>query len=1091
MSSYVSLHTHSEYSLLDGLSKFKDLLAKAKEWEMPALAITDHGTMYGAIKFYLAAREAGIKPVIGVEAYQAQNSRLDKSGAGRDQHHLILLAKNYTGYKNLMKMVTIAHLEGFYYKPRIDWEVLEKHHEGIIATSACNMGLVGTSLEKDDWKKAEEIANRYREIFGPENFFLEIQHHEGLEKINQIYEKIVKLSRKLSIPLVATNDSHYTRKDDAPGQETLLCIQTQKTWLDKNRPMSMIDVPDFYFKSPAEMEKAFAQYPDALENTLKIADMVDLEIPIDQYIFPHFPLPEGETYDTYLAKLVEERIPTRYSKKTGAVADRISHELGIIKLKGFSSYFLVFEDFTRWSMEHGIRHNCRGSAAGSIVSYILGISTLDPLEYKLPFERFLHEFRPTPPDIDMDLSDDGRDLVIEYVRQKYGADKVAQVITFGTMEARGAVRDVARALGYPYAVGDRLSKLIPPGSQGFPMYIDRALEMVPELKAAYDNEEDTKKVIDMAKKVEGVARHASVHAAGVVIADKDITEYTPLQFDPRGGKIITQYDMYSLDLNVSKHAVGLLKMDFLGLRNLAILGHSVQFVKDNQGINVDLDKIPQDDEEVYKMISKGDTTGVFQLESGGMRKLAKDLKPSVIYDLGAMVALYRPGPMEIIPEFIKRKNRPETVTYLHSSLKPILEETYGLIIYQEQVMQIAHQLGGYTMAEADGFRKAMGKKKPELMKIEGEKFKKGMEKNGHPADLSDKLFALIEKFAAYGFNKAHSASYGLVAYQTAYMKFHYPVEYMTAMLTAESRGNTGDAKDEKIQMAIEECRRMKITVLPPDINKSGTEFGIEGPTSLKASRGKEDKGAIRFGLSAIKNVGVAAIESILKARGLEGPFRSLSDFARRVDLQKVNKKTLESLIKAGAMDAFGKRSAMLSSLEKIVLESHKLAKQISSGQTGLFDAGEETRQTKTESVGFDLPEMEETPKEEMLLWEREFLGFYLSEHPAQKALEKVVDMVTHEIGELSEDLHVGKNVTTGGLVSGTRKVLTKKNNDEMAFVTLVGRDGTKLDCVIFPKLYNSSGKDLCVENNVLICTGKVDNRDGKLSLIVDTLRKVG
>lgn len=1079
MSNYVSLHTHSEYSLLDGLSRFKDLLAKCKEWEMPALAITDHGSMYGAIKFYLAAKEAGIKPIIGVEAYQAEKSRFDKTSANRDQSHLILLAKNFEGYKNLMKMVTIANLEGFYYKPRLDWEVLEKYHEGVICTSACASGLVARYLEADDVKKAEEAALRLQSIFGKENFYLEIQHHDGLDEINKIFDKIVKMSRKLGIPMVATNDSHYTNKDDAEGQETLLCIQTQKTWLDKNRPLSMIDVPDFYFKSPEEMSKVFAQYPDALENTLKIAEQVDIEIPMDLYIFPHYPLPKGETYDSFLAKMVEEKIPTRYTKKTPEVAERIKHELDIIKLKGFSSYFLIFEDFTRWSMEHGIRHNCRGSAAGSIVSYILGISTLNPLEYKLPFERFLHEFRPTPPDIDMDLSDDGREMVIDYVRGKYGEDKVAQVITFGTMEARAAVRDTARALGYPYAVGDRLAKLIPIGSQGFPMTFKRALEMVPELKKAYDNEPDTKKIIDYAKKLEGVVRHASVHAAGVVIADKEITEYTPLQLDPKGGKVITQYDMYSLDLNVSKHAVGLLKMDFLGLRNLAILGHSVQFVKQNQDIDVDLDRIPQDDKAVYEMISKGETTGVFQLESGGMRKLAKELKPSVIYDLGAMVALYRPGPMEIIPDFIKRKRHPDTVTYLHPALKPILEETYGLIIYQEQVMQIAHQLGGYSMAEADGFRKAMGKKKPELMKIEGEKFKAGMIKNGYSKDLAEKLFTLIEKFAAYGFNKAHSASYGLVAYQTAYMKIHYPIEYMTAMLTAESRGNTGDIKDEKVQMCIDECRRMKVPVLPPDINKSGVEFGIEGK-------------AIRFGLSAIKNVGAAAIESILKARDADGPFRSLTDFARRVDLQKVNRKTLESLIKAGAMDQFGKRAAMLAALDKVITESHKLAKQISSGQTGLFDLGSEDRpKEKAEAKTFDLPDIDESPKDELLLWEREYLGFYLSEHPAQKALEKILDMITHEISELTPELHVGKMVTTGGMISSIRQVLTKKNNEEMAFVTLTGRDGSKLDCVIFPKLYKNGAKDICTENTVVICTGKVDNRDEKISLIVDTFKKVG
>lgn len=1078
MASYVSLHTHTEYSLLDGLTKNKDLLEKCREFGMDSVAVTDHGAMYGAIKFYLAAKEAGIKPIIGIEAYQAERSRHDKQpGVDKDQYHLILLAKNLTGYKNLMKITTIANLEGFYYKPRLDWEVLEKHHEGIIATTACEGGLVGSLIRKNERVKAQETIRHLEAVFGRENFYLEIQHHPGLEEGNQIYATIAKLSRDLAIPLVATNDSHYTEKSDAEAQETLLCIQTQKTWLDKDRPLSMIDCPDFYFKSPAEMERAFAQYPDALANTLKIASQVDLEIPMDKFIQPHFPLPAGETADTYLEKLVWERLPHRYATKTKEVEERINHELGIIRKMGFSTYFLVVADFTNWALDHGIMRNTRGSAAGSIVSYILGISTLDPLHYKLPFERFLHAERPTPPDIDMDLADASRDQVISYVREKYGQDKVAQIVTFGTMEAKAAVRDVARALGHPYAVGDRLSKIIPPGSQGFPMTLEHALTVSPELAQAYRTEPETKKIVDLAEKLESVARHASVHAAGVVIADRNLTEYTPLQLDPRGGKIITQYDMYSLDLNVSKHAIGLLKMDFLGLRNLTILEQAVRFVKENRGEIVDLEKITLDDAPVYSMIAKGDTTGVFQLESAGMRKLAKELKPTIINDLGAMVALYRPGPMEIIPDFISRKRHPETVIYLHDDLRPILEETYGLIIYQEQVMEIAHTMGGFTMAEADGFRKAMGKKKPELMKKEGEKFIAGMVKNNYSKRLADQLFTLIEKFAAYGFNKAHSASYGLISYQTAYMKYHFPVEYMTAMLTAESRGNTGDTKDEKIQMCIDECRRMKLEVLPPDINQSAVEFSIE-------------KKSVRFGLSAIKNVGAAAIDSILTARTGTGPFRSLSDFARRVDLQKVNRKTLESLIKAGAMDAFGKRAAMLVGLDKLIADSHKLAKQVSSGQTGLFDSNLDNNQGLS-SASFELPEMDELPREQLLLYEREFLGFYLSEHPAQKALEKLSDFVSHEISELAAETHLNKNVTVGGVVTAVRHVFTKKNNDEMAFVTLQGRDGSKLECVIFPKLYTGNGaKDCCLENTVVLCTGRIDNRDERLSLIVDSIKKV-
>lgn len=1074
MSSYVSLHTHSEYSLLDGASRIKDLIAKAKEFEMPALAITDHGAMYGAFKFYLAAKEAGINPIIGMEAYQAAKSRFSKdAGAERDQFHLLLLATSTEGYQNLMRINTIGHLEGFYYKPRIDWEVLEKYHEGIIATSACTGGLIGSLIEKGDIKEAEKVAKRYEEIFGKGNFYLEIQHHPGLDQINAIYEEIAKMSRRLGIPLVATNDSHYTNKDDAEAQETLLCIQTQKTWLDTNRPMSMIDCPDFYFKSSKEMAEAFAQYPDALENTLKIAERCNIEIPMDKMIFPTYPLPEGETNESYLAKLVEERWPNRYAEMTPELKARIESELDIINTMGYSSYFLIVADFANWCIENGIVRNARGSAAGSVISYILGISTIDPLHYKLPFERFLHKQRPTPPDIDMDIADDSRERVLDYVKERYGEDKVGQIITFGTMEAKAAVRDVARALGHPYAVGDRLSKMIPLGSQGFPMYIDKALEINPELKTAYDTEADTKKILDLAKKLEGIVRHSSVHAAGVVVSDIDIVHYTPLQRDPKGGKMITQYDMYSLDLNWG-HAIGLMKMDFLGLRNLTIIGETLKFIKKDTGIDLDIENIPLDDAEVYKMIASGYTTGVFQLESAGMRDLAKKLQPTVVGDLGAMVALYRPGPMAIIPDFIAAKKNPEKVEYLHPDLRSILEETYGYIIYQEQVMEIANKMGGYTMADADGFRKAMGKKKPEVMEKEGKKFKAGMEAKGYSHDLAEKLFSLMEKFAAYGFNKAHSADYGMIAYQTAYLKYHYPVEFMTAMLTAESRGNTGDTKDEKIQMCIEECRRMKIEVLPPDINKSIVEFKIED-------------GKIRFGLSAIKNVGAAAIESILRAREA-GPFTSLGDFARRVELQKVNRKTLESLIKAGAMDAFGKRSAMLISLDQLIKDSHKLAKQVSSGQTGMFD-GDDTMEGQ--SASFELPDIPEIPREQLLLYEREFLGFYLTEHPAQKKLAQLVDMVSHDIADLEADTHAGKNVTVGGVVVTARRIFTKKSNAEMAFVTIQGVTGAKLECVIFPKLFAECiDDDLWKENTVMILSGRLDNRDDRLSLLVEKCKKV-
>ena len=829
MSDFVHLHTHTEYSLLDGLAKIKDLMARTRELGMKSLAITDHGAMYGVIKFFLAAREAGIKPIIGVEAYQAARSRLEKqNGADNDQHHLLLLAKNNSGYHNLMKLVSHAHLEGYYYKPRIDLEILREHSEGLICLSGCLNGQVPSLLLNRQEETAEKKAREFLEIFG-QDYYFELQKHPNIPEQDSVNEKMIGLSRKLGVPLVATNDIHYIMPDDAYTQEILLCIQTQHTMLESKRPLSMLNSPDFYMKSREEMKGLFIQYPEAIENTVKIAEKCNVEIELGKWILPQFEVPEGETAETFLRKTALEGMRQRYSEMREELKKRLDYELNIITVKGYSTYFLIVADFVNWAKRQGIGVGPgRGSAAGSLVAYSTGITELDPIRHSLPFERFLNPDRPSPPDIDLDFADTRRDEVIAYVTEKYGNDRVAQIITFGTMEARAAIRDVGRALGMPYAQPDRIAKLIPPGAQGFPMTIDKAVQTQPELSQAYQNEPETKKLIDQARKLEGVARHASVHAAGVVISDKKLTEYTPLQRETKGQRIITQYDMYCLDLNAAEgKAVGLLKMDLLGLRNLTILENAIRFVKATKNIEIDLSVLALNDPAVYTLISSGETTGIFQMESAGMRRLARDLKPTKFTDISAMVALFRPGPMEWIPTFIEAKENPRKIKYLHPDLKPILAETYGIAVYQEQCMQIANKMAGYSMVEADKLRMAIGKKKREVMKKEKEKFIKGCSRRGLSVSMAENIFSLIEKFVGYGFNKAHSASYALIAYQTAYMKQKYPVEFMTAVLAAESRGASGPSRDEKIAQAILECRRMKINLMSPNINKSDVEFKIE------------------------------------------------------------------------------------------------------------------------------------------------------------------------------------------------------------------------------------------------------------------------
>lgn len=1065
MSDFVHLHNHSEYSLLDGLSKIKNMVKAAKELGFESLAITDHGNMYGAIKFYRACKDEGIKPIIGCEIYVAKRTLKDKeAGVDKDYNHLILLAENDEGYKNLMKIVSISNLEGYYYKPRADIELLEKYHVGLICLSACVNGYVSEPITMGDEKTAELRAIKLAEIFGPEHFYLELQRHINVPPQENVNKTLIKLSKKLGIPLVATNDNHYTRKDDAEAQEILLCVQMQTTILEKNRKLSMISSPDFYLKTAQEMKEAFMDVPEAIENSVKISQRCNVELMLGKWHMPVFEVPGGFSAAEYLKQQVQSGLDRRYAVMTPEIEQRVEMELSVILKKHYEMYFLVVADFVNWAKDHGIAVGPgRGSGAGSVVAYALRITDVDPFFFKLPFERFLNPQRPSAPDFDLDFADTRRDEVIQYVTQKYGKEKVAQIITFGTMEARGSVRDVGRALGMPYSGPDRIAKLIPPGWQGHAMTIETALEQSPDLKRAYLSEPETKRLLDLSKKLEGVARHASVHAAGVVIADKPLTEYTPLQKETNGDKIVTQYDMYT----VGEDGVGLLKMDFLGLRNLTIIEETLNFIMQNQGTEVNFVNVPMDDKKTYELLSSGETTGIFQLESAGMRRYVKELKPTSIFDLQAMVALYRPGPMANIPEFIKRKHNPKLITYPDERLKEILKNSYGVITYQDDVLLTAIALAGYTWLEADKFRKAMGKKIPAEMKKQKELFIKGCVSSGLSAKRAEDFFELIAPFAGYGFNKAHAACYATIAFRTAYLKAHYPVEFMTALLTAESRGTTGPQKNEKIALAVAECKRLKVTVLSPDINKSQSDFSIEDGTK------------VRFGLSAIKNVGGAAIETILNGRSKK-KFGNLADFCSRVNLSTVNKKTMESLIKAGAMDSFGNRASLLITFPDIVNKTNQLKKQASEGQGSLFDDEQDLKEEKLLMVDVD-----DFTKEEKLGFEKEFLGFYLTSHPHMDVLTKVKSLTTHELEFLMEEQH-GVRIKVCGIIESAKRIFTKKSNSEMAFLNISNEKGFQIECIIFPKVFERY-KNILINDTVIVLEGRLDNKNEKKIIIVETV----
>ena len=1061
---FTHLHVHTQYSLLDGLSKDEDLAAACKAYGMDAIAITDHGNMYGAVHFYNHIRKAGLKPIIGVEAYYTTGPRTERSREFKT-HHLLLWAKNFQGYQNLLKLVSIANLEGFYYKPRIDWETLVKYHEGLIATTGCPQGEVPWLIRHGDQKKAEERLGEWQKLFG-DDLYIEIQRHEGSEaELEPLNQELIKLSRKFGIPLVATNDIHYVKKDDWRAQDALLSIGTRTTLDDQNR-FTMSGSKSYYLKSAEEMSDLFADLPEAISNTRKIVDACNLEIPQGKMIYPQFPVPEGMTPETLLHQMVGEKLPLRYPGADKSIKDRIEYELGVICDKGYASYFLIVQDFINWAKGNGIRIGPgRGSAAGSIVSYILRITSIDPLVHGLQFERFLNPQRPSPPDIDVDISDIGRGRVIEYVTEKYGVDKVAQVITFGTMEARAAIRDIGRVLGLPYSDPDRVAKLIPLGSS-----IDEALTSVFELQELYKNPK-YKDLLDLAKKVEGVARHASVHAAAVIIAPEPIQQFSPVQYGSDGTGITTQYDMYAIDLNVKDDAIGLMKMDFLGLRNLSILQNAIRLVKEQTGADIDISDLDITDKLVFELLSKGETTGVFQMESPGMRRLAKQLRPDVFSDIVALIALYRPGPMALIPDFVKGKLEPESVHYLHPDLKPILGETYGIVVYQEQVLKIANVMAGYSLGDADILRRAMGKKSVETMKKEHTKFIKQAGEKGYPQELADKVWSFVEKFAGYGFNKAHATSYAMISYQTAYMKTHYPAEYMTALMSAEA------GKEDKMTLGLEECRNMGIVVLPPDINKSLADFTIE-----KSDKSLHNQ-AIRFGFTAIKNVGSAAIDNILLERTGGGEYKSFTNFISRVDNQKVNKKVLESLIKVGAFDAFGKRAVILDEIEAVRAKVGKTGAEKNSNQGGLFDSMADEVDLITDV--FTSKRDEFSPRELMEM-ERELLGIYLRENPAQKELKKAREDWMTKIEMLEQKK--GLKTTVMGIIKMSKVVLTKKNNSEMAFFTLQDETG-EVECVIFPKGFAET-REFLITNSLVTVKAKVEEREEKMSLLVDEIKPV-
>jgi len=1041
-SDFVHLHVHSQYSLLDGAIRFEDLFERAKGYGMRAVALTDHGNLSGTIEFYQKAIAHGIKPIVGCEVYVAPGSRFEKKAAegGEGNYHLTLLVRNRTGYYNLLKLVSLAWLEGFYYKPRVDKELLARYHEGLIVLSGCLKGEVAFHAGRGDMKKAMEVADAYRQIYGQDRFYIEIQRN-GVENQTLINERLKEIAQRLHLPLVATNDCHYLDRKDAKAHEVLLCLQTGKTLQDEGRLRFASD--EFHFKSAEAMKDLFRDVPEAIANTVAIAAECNLEIRFDEKHIPRITVPSGETAESYLERLAREGLEERlsryrerpdYEERKARYRARLEEELRVIQSMGYAGYFLIVYDFIRYARSRSIPVGPgRGSAAGSLVAYSLRITDLDPIEYDLIFERFLNPGRKSSmPDVDVDFCMEGREDVIRYVAEKYGKENVAQIITFGKMQAKAVIRDVGRVLGIPYGEVDRIAKLIP---NKLDITLEQALQQEPRLREALARDPQIASLFEIARSLEGLARHASTHAAGVVIANRPLMEYLPLQ-KGQNGEMMTQYAMKQVE------AIGLVKFDFLGLKTLTLLDHAIKLIEKNRGIRVDLSEIPLDDPEVYSLLGGGSNLGIFQLESSGMRDLLVKLKPQSFKDIIALVALYRPGPLDsgMVGEFIKRRHGQEAIRYEVPALEAILKDTYGVIVYQEQVMRIASTLAQFTLEDADNLRRAMAKKDATEMERQKAKFLEGARKNRIPAKKAEKIFEQMETFGRYGFNKSHSAAYALLAYQTAYLKTHYPVEFMAALLTSEAQNA------DKIVKYIAECREMGIEVLPPHINESFKDFAVVGDR-------------IRFGLAAVKNVGDAAIEAILTEREGGGLFDSLFDFCERVDLRRVNRRVIESLVKCGAFDFTGAyRSQMLTVLDEVLSECQSIQKQKEESQLSMFIPVRGGKKT-----GY--PEIEEFPEKQLMAFEKETVGFYISRHPLLR-YEALIRKSTAEDSSTLARLQNGAEVKVAGLVSGLKEITTKKG-ERMAFLTLEDRKGF-VEVILFPEVFRASQAALQSGEPVLV-----------------------
>jgi DNA polymerase-3 subunit alpha len=1045
MAGFIHLHTHSHYSFLQALPKVPELVKKAKAAGMEAIGLTDAGNLHGAVEFYKVCEKQGVKPVFGVDMYVAPGSRLSREH-GEKRSRLVLFAKDNEGYGNLMKLVTRSFLEGFNERPRVDKEILKEHREGLIALVPSFAGDVALALKAGDPKGAAAALAEYQSIFGKDNVYLEITHHPQVDGHEKRMQEIKKLAKEAGVPLVAQHDVYYLSPDDREATEVMRRIGQGEKGRNEDE--------DFSFVSEAQMREWFLDVPEAIEESGRIAERCQVTMELGRWNFPKVDVPEGSSHADELRKRTYDGISMRGMEKTEEVEKRIEYELDVIISKGFAPYFLAVSDLLSYAKSVGIMSTTRGSAAGSLVSYLNGITNVDPLFYKLPFERFLNPERPKAPDIDMDFADNRRDEMIAYARRKYGEDNVAQIGTFGTLMARAAVRDVSRALGHAYRTGDRIAKLIPMGSQGFPMTIDRALELEPELKQLYDEDDDVREIVDLAKRIEGNVRHTGVHAAGVVIAPTPLWEWTPVQFDPKNPeKRITQFDMHAVE------DAGLLKFDFLGIKNLAILADAVERVRDTRDVWIDIENIPLDDAKTYAMLARGETEGTFQLNGAGMTRHLKELQPTTIHDINAMVALYRPGPMETIPQYIERKKNPRLITYIDERMKEYLDASYGLLVYQDDVLLTAITLGGYSWLEADTLRKAMGKKIPAEMEAQKEKLLKGFKEHGKLSDQkAQKIWQLIEPFAAYGFNKAHAACYGKVAYQTSYMKANYPVEYMAALLTADA----GDT--EQISILVAEAERLNIPVLPPDINESGADFTVAG----------EGKDTIRFGLTSIKNFGEGIARAIIEEREKAGPFKDLSDFLARVGSKNLNKKSLESLVKSGALDRFGERGHFMANMDQL-LTFHKEA-TAESPQDSLFSFAAPTLSLP--------PAGRETSLTEKLLWEKELLGIYVSGHPLDAHTDKTAKAGT-SIAAIRHEPKPGFTVILPVLVDEVKTLLTKKG-EKMAFLKVSDKSDS-IEAVIFPKTYQEH-QSIIATGNCLLIKANISGRNGETSLSIENLK---